>query len=336
MNPKQTIMKVMATAVVVNVCSMVSVNAAHADSSRLDTVDIGKNAKIYNSLSTIQDEASQIKTSLHISFIDDPNSDKQIAVLSTEGSNIAAGKKVIPKKGEDGSEAGYKSAILQWASSYHVSFEMIDGKAKFYKVAPVNTIDSKSVTSTVGYNVGGDVTASETPSGKITGGATWSTSASYNQADYKTILDVDTDKKVQWRVPFVSAMNQGYGPYTQDSDEHLYNGNQLFMKSRNGSDYAKDNFISSDQMPSLASYSFSPGMIAVITAEKDENVSEVKVKYERTSDNYWMDWYGGYGNRHGWGVIGCWMGTNFKEQYQVHSTNQYKIDWKNHKLIEKN
>ncbi|PYE88089.1 beta-channel forming cytolysin [Bacillus sp. 196mf] len=306
----------------------------YAENQSLNTFDLGKSAKVYNSLSTILDPTSQIKTSLHVSFIEDPHSDKNIAILSTEGSNIPAGKKIISKEGDDGSEAGYKSAILQWASLYNISFEITEGKAKFYKVAPVNAIDSKNVTSTVGYKIGGSVKISDNPEGSISGDATWTTSTSYSQNDYKTLLDTDTDKKVQWRVPFVSAMNQGYGPYTQDS-YHIYNGNQLFMKSRNGSVYAQNNFISSDEMPPLASYGFSPGMIAIISAEKDDDISEMKIKYDRVSDNYWMDWYGGYGNRHGWGVIGCWMGTNFKEQHQVNSTHQYKVDWKNHKLQEK-
>ncbi|HDR4441078.1 hypothetical protein BK720_06610 [Bacillus thuringiensis serovar brasilensis] len=57
------------------------------------------------------------------------------------------------------------------------------------------------------------------------------------------------------------------------------------MKSRNAVYWAKDNFISSDEMPALAAYGFSPDMIAVVVADKSEKSSNLKVTYTRTSDD---------------------------------------------------
>ncbi|BFH17051.1 beta-channel forming cytolysin [Paenibacillus melissococcoides] len=282
-------------------------------------IDIGQGAKVYNNLSTrFGDE--KIKTSLSVSFIDDPHSNKQIAVITTEGSNIDADRKIsFP---EQDSYPGYYRATMHWASSYRVAMEL-NGSGDFFKVAPTNTIDKKTVSSTIGYTIGGTIGSLPNSSNN------WSTSVSYEQADYKTILKTDTNKKVEWTVPFVSAMNQGWGPYDRDSFTVNY-GNELFSKSRNGQVWAKDNFLSSDQMPALAAYSFSPAVVAVVIADKTDSLSELTVHLGRTQDSYKLQWHNELFG------LGFWVGSNEKDTSQATFTTKYILDWKNHKLVEKN
>ncbi|OUB07095.1 beta-channel forming cytolysin [Bacillus thuringiensis serovar yunnanensis] len=289
-----------------------------------NVVDIGKNAKVYNSFSTIYNVSSQMKTSIQVSFIEDPNSNKKIAIISTAGSNIAADKRIVDVDTPFPSEPGENVAGLEWPSSYHIEMELKDNQSQFYKVAPANTVDTKSVTSSVGYTIGSGIKMGDKPDGGISGNVNWSTSVTYNQSDYKTFLAYDSDKKVNWTISFVSAMNQGYGPYDRDSYNPTY-GNQLFMKSRNGSVWAKDNFISNEEMPGLASYGFSPAVIAVITTDKDTMTpSKLQIRYGRIKDRYDLKW-GGV----------AWAGDLQKNFNNLWGGTYYEIDWGNHRLIDK-
>ncbi|PFN14778.1 beta-channel forming cytolysin [Bacillus cereus] len=334
MKNKRFILKKIVTSIIMGVCFTSYSTIASADTNLESIVDIeqnGQNAKVYNNFSTLYDEPAKIKTSLLVSIIDDPYSNKQIAVIKTDGSNINANKSVEGLTDEYGHEAGYMSAVLKWASAYNIGMET-GANSQFYKVSPINTIDTKTITSSIGYNIGGEIKVSDKPDGGGSVGMNWSTSTSYTQTDYKTILETDTANKVQWRIPFISTMNQGYGPYDRDSDDSIYR-NQLFMKSRNIATWAKDNFISSDEMPALASYGFSPGMIAVVIADKSEDRSTLKITYARNSDNYRMDWVSSINGLHGSGA-GWWVGGNIKDVIEMVSVHNYSLDWKNHRLIE--
>ncbi|EOO57811.1 beta-channel forming cytolysin [Bacillus cereus VD196] len=288
-----------------------------------NVVDIGRDTKVYTSFSTIYNEGAKVKTSIQVSFIEDPNSDKRIAIINTAGSNIAADKKIIDKSFSIG-KPGETIAGLEWPSSYHIEMELKDEQAQFYKVVPANTVDTKSVMSTVGYAIGGGIKMSEKPDANISGAVNWLTSVKYDQSDYKTFLTYDSDKKVNWNISFVSAMNQGYGPYDRDSNNLTY-GNQLFMKSRNGSVWAKNNFIANEEMPGLASYGFSPGVIAVVITDKDvTKPSKLNIRYGRTKDLYSLKW----------GDI-AWVGGLEKNINSTWGGTYYEIDWSNHQIIEK-
>ncbi|HDR4441079.1 hypothetical protein BK720_06605 [Bacillus thuringiensis serovar brasilensis] len=113
------------------------------------------------------------------------------------------------------------SAFLKWASSYNVEMELSNANSQFYKVSLINTVDKKTITSSVGYNIGGESKIGAKVGGGTSGGMNWSTSASYDQHDYKTVLETDTSHNVQWKVPFVSSMNQGFGLYTRVSDDSI-------------------------------------------------------------------------------------------------------------------
>ncbi|MGH1287813.1 beta-channel forming cytolysin [Bacillus toyonensis] len=334
MNNQTSILKKMVlSSFGVSTCFALFSPTSLADTKTVNPVDIGQGAKVHQNLSTKQDASNNMKTSLEVSIINDPNNNKQIAVIKTDGSFINADKEITGQP-YAGHEDGYMAADLKWASSYGIKMELPNQTAKFHKALPINTVDKKTITSTVGYNIGGDIQMTD---GKASGGTTWSTSASYEQPDYKTILENDTADTVQWKVPFVSAMNQGYGPYTRDSSDLTW-GNQLFMKKRTGSWATKDNFISSDEMPTLASYGFSPGMIAVVVADKSEKTSKLKVTYTKNSDDYKLGWINTI-NTKPWplpsGIIDeHWIGSNTKDVSSSTSVNDYTIDWEHHRLIE--
>ena len=271
--------------------------------------------KIHHNYVTKQNDRTGNKTSLQISFIDDPASNKKIAVISTEGSIIDSGYKLTEKR-ILGEAPGYFRASLDWASGYTVGMKLEGGEAKFHKMAPINSIDTKTISSTIGYNIGGSLSVGS----EVNGSFNWSMTASYDQEDYKTVLKSVTDKDLQWEVGFVSAMNQGWGPYNRDSTGFW--GNELFMKTRN-QHWAINNFLSPTQMPSLSARNFSPAMVATVIADKNEKLTKLKVYTGRWNDQYDLNW-----------ISSRWVGTNTKNISYESSVVEYTLDWKNMKVIE--
>ncbi|RZH97286.1 beta-channel forming cytolysin, partial [Staphylococcus condimenti] len=88
----------------------------------------------------------------------------------------------------------------------------------------------------------------------------------YVQPDFKTILESPTDKKGGWKVIFNNMVKQNWEPYDRDSGNPVY-GNQLFMKTRNGSMKATDNFLDPNKASSLLSSGFSTDFATVITMD---------------------------------------------------------------------
>ncbi|MGO0731975.1 beta-channel forming cytolysin [Bacillus shihchuchen] len=214
--------------------------SAFADSK--GTVENLQNGgKVYNSFKTTYDMKQNIKNSIKVSFIEDPYADKKIAIVTTDGSNIDA-KYTI--------NGGYYNAGLKWPSAYHTEAEITSGdSAQFHKAAPVNTMTSAKVTSEVGYTLGGSVKVGVNDKGpnadaSITGSFAWKESVSYDQVDYKTVLETHTDKKLNWKVGFQSFNYPEWGIYNRDSFNTFY-GNQLFMKSRSYNE-GTNNFVSKD------------------------------------------------------------------------------------------
>ncbi|WP_240517487.1 beta-channel forming cytolysin [Bacillus pseudomycoides] len=296
-----------------------SSTSAHADSLK-PIEEIGSGAKVMTSLDTTYHGNANIKNSIKVSFIDDPTIDKKYAVIATEGSNIGSNL--------DYREHDYYNADLIWTSAFKTGLEITSNdSAAFYKVLPKNNIETKNVSSTVAYNVGGGLEVKQenggvSAGGSVTAGASWSTTVSYDQADYKTFLENSTDKKVDWKVAFDKYYN-GNGFYDRDSSS--FNGNQLFMVTTSGLRSAKDNLVPQDKLPSLTAYGFQPGTIAIITADKDEESTDLAVKHSRERDVYQM-----------FKPVG-WKGYNEKniniDPNQNTSVDQYKIDWKNNKIV---
>lgn len=131
---------------------------------------------------------------------------------------------------------------------------------------------------------------------------------------------------------FCFCYDQGWGPYNRDSVTDRY-GNELFSKNRDTHVWAKDNFVSDDEMPALAACGFSPGVLAVVTADKDASSSDLTVKLGRSQDDYWMDWVSWAGGMHAVGV-GWWVGSNNKDIKTSKSTTKYTLNWDKNELVE--
>ncbi|WP_018767727.1 beta-channel forming cytolysin [Bacillus sp. 105MF] len=297
-----------------------SSSSAHADSLKA-IEDIGNGAKVMTSLDTTYHSDANIKNSIKVSFIDDPTVDKKYAVVSTEGSNIGSNLKYINNS--------YYDADMLWTSAFKTGLEITSNdSAAFYKVLPKNSIETKNVASTVAYNIGGGVEVKqESGAGaSATAGASWSTTVSYDQSDYKTFLENSTNRKVDWKVAFDKFYN-GNGFYDRDSFSSIFNGNQLFMVTTSGARSAIDNLVPQDKLPSLTAYGFQPGTIAIITADKNEDSTDLSVKHSREQDKYGLLKPTG------------WKGFNTKNielnEHENTSVDHYQIDWKNNKILHK-
>ncbi|MGR5863587.1 leukocidin family pore-forming toxin [Bacillus cereus] len=264
------------------------------------------------------------KLSLTLSIIDDPNADKLVGIVKTDGTHILPDTRTQENSKND--------AIFEWPSAYHFKLDLLSdpgevtSKAQFLKVLPVNENLESTVTSTVAYNIGGGIKASATPEGSGTAGAVWTESVSYKQPNYRTVLTKNTEKEATWDTSFISAMNQGSGPYTRDANN--FYGNELFLKTRNGSGTALHNILSGSNLPPLIQGGFDPSMIAVIIADKSEKSTPIKLSMDRDYDTYQVFWNAPI----------SWYANNFKNtrtttkySYGQNKWNYY-IDWQNHKF----
>lgn len=115
-------------------------------------------------------------------------------------------------------------------------------------------------------------------------------------------------------------VNQNWGPY--DRILGTVYGNQLFMKTRNGSMKAADNFLDPNKASSLLSSGFSPDFATVITMDRKatKQQTNIDVIYERVRDDYQLHW-----------TSTNWKGTNTKDKWTDRSSERYKIDWEKKK-----
>ncbi|MDA1775020.1 leukocidin family pore-forming toxin [Bacillus cereus] len=313
-------------------------NGGHT--TKPDVKNIGDGAQVFTDVNVDESSEVYMKTTLNVSFIEDPNSQKKFAVLTTEGSNIdsygwdGGGKQRPSPVGN-----GYWRANMYWPSAYETNIKVLDTGAKdpkFTNIAPKNGVTDTKITSTVGYTTGGTISAGPAPAGG-TGGVNWSKSVSYDQPDYKTEVTQNTSNSVTWRVPFVSMLNQGWGPYTRDSNTNNsiggYKGNELFIKSGDANVSAKDNFISADQMTPLVGYGFSPAMIGTLAVDTHDDVptTTIEVTHTRYVDDYEMHWadFLVFPHAH-------WFGINYQDKDTQTFTTKYQLDWKNHTITKLN
>ncbi len=121
---------------------------------------------------------------------------------------------------------------------------------------------------------------------------------------------------------FNNMVNQNWGPYDRDSWNPVY-GNQLFMKTRNGSMKAADNFLDPNKASSLLSSGFSPDFATVITMDRkaSKQQTNIDVIYERVRDDYQLHW-----------TSTNWKGTNTKDKWTDRSSERYKIDWEKEEM----
>uniref|UniRef100_UPI00336AECEF alpha hemolysin fused with spy-catcher n=1 Tax=Staphylococcus aureus TaxID=1280 RepID=UPI00336AECEF len=281
------------------------------------TTDIGSNTTVKTGDLVTYDKENGMHKKVFYSFIDDKNHNKKLLVIRTKGT-IAGQYRVY-------SEEGANKSGLAWPSAFKVQLQLPDNEvAQISDYYPRNSIDTKEYMSTLTYGFNSNVTGDDT--GKIGGliGANVSIGHTlrYVQPDFKTILESPTDKKVGWKVIFNNMVNQNWGPYDRDSWNPVY-GNQLFMKTRNGSMKAADNFLDPNKASSLLSSGFSPDFATVITMDRcaSKQQTNIDVIYERVRDDYQLHW-----------TSTNWKGTNTKDKWTDRSSERYKIDWEKEEM----
>nr|7O1Q_A Chain A, Alpha-hemolysin hybridized Abeta [synthetic construct]7O1Q_B Chain B, Alpha-hemolysin hybridized Abeta [synthetic construct]7O1Q_C Chain C, Alpha-hemolysin hybridized Abeta [synthetic construct]7O1Q_D Chain D, Alpha-hemolysin hybridized Abeta [synthetic construct]7O1Q_E Chain E, Alpha-hemolysin hybridized Abeta [synthetic construct]7O1Q_F Chain F, Alpha-hemolysin hybridized Abeta [synthetic construct]7O1Q_G Chain G, Alpha-hemolysin hybridized Abeta [synthetic construct] len=281
------------------------------------TTDIGSNTTVKTGDLVTYDKENGMHKKVFYSFIDDKNHNKKLLVIRTKGT-IAGQYRVY-------SEEGANKSGLAWPSAFKVQLQLPDNEvAQISDYYPRNDAEFRHDS---GYEVhhqklvffAEDVGSNK---GAIIGLMVGGVVIAYVQPDFKTILESPTDKKVGWKVIFNNMVNQNWGPYDRDSWNPVY-GNQLFMKTRNGSMKAADNFLDPNKASSLLSSGFSPDFATVITMDRkaSKQQTNIDVIYERVRDDYQLHW-----------TSTNWKGTNTKDKWTDRSSERYKIDWEKEEM----
>ncbi|MGZ0075600.1 beta-channel forming cytolysin [Staphylococcus aureus] len=250
------------------------------------------------------------------SFIDDKNHNKKLLVIRTKGT-IAGQYRVY-------SEEGANKSGLAWPSAFKVQLQLPDNEvAQISDYYPRNSIDTKEYMSTLTYGFNGNVTGDDT--GKIGGliGANVSIghTLKYVQPDFKTILESPTDKKVGWKVIFNNMVNQNWGPYDRDSGNLVY-GNQLFMKTRNGSMKQQRTSLILTKQVLYYLQGFHHTFATVITMDKSiQTTNKYRCTYVRVRDDYQLHW-----------TSTNWKGTNTKDKWTDRSSEDIKSIGENEEM----
>lgn len=266
----------------------------------------GKEAKVFTS-SDAHQNATGVKTSVSVSFIEDPNNSNLTALVSIKGF-IPSG---LTKYG------GYWDSGMNWTSKYNVTVESQNNdKVKIIESIPSNKIETVKVSETIGYSVGGDVSANkDTASGGLNAGYSVQRSISYDQPDFKTIQKADEIRKTSWDIEF-NATRDGY----DKNSYHAIYGNQLFMKSRLHNT-GFNNLTDDKDLSPLISGGFTPDMAIALKAPKDTEKSTLRLNYNRYPDIYCLKWN-----------TTQWWGENISISNPIPTVHYYEIDWKNHTI----
>ncbi|TPE22669.1 beta-channel forming cytolysin [Clostridium perfringens] len=290
------------------VSTLLFANISHVKAATLsETIESnGKKAEVFTSSDA--NSTNGRKTSITASFIEDPNDSDLTALVSLKG--------FIPS---NLSKTGDKyHGNMYWPSKYNIYVQSFDSndKVKIIESIPTNKIETVQVNETIGYTIGGDVSASkDSASGGLNASYSVQRSISYEQPDFKTIQKLDNTKAVSWNVIFNSTKH-GY----DKNSYHLFYGNQLFMKSRlynNGI----NNLTEDKDLSTLISGGFSPNMAVALKAPKGTKESQLILSYRTYHDLYRLNWTGTE-----------WWGSNQENATPTYATHAYKIDWTNHKV----
>lgn len=284
-----------------------------ANAASIET--IGKGAQVHKTTANADEPGNEISQILNFNFIKDTNYDKEVLVLKTAGTINSGYQAPDPSQ--------YSASSLRWGGQYNVKVEVASKDAtNIIDYAPKNQNEAHEVTSTVGYNIGGDIKVSNSLSGAGNGGYSFSETINYKQDSYKTSLLRQTNpKQVGWEVEANKIYVNGYGPYTRAQHYNFTYGNELFLASRSANVYAGQNFVHPSAMPVLARGNFNPEFISVLTHNPKDNGKEtlLKVTYERKVDKYQDFWNGLH-----------WWGQNLKNFESKTLVATYKVDWDKH------
>lgn len=265
----------------------------------------GKKAEVFTS-SEAQESEIGTKSSVSVSFIEDPNNSDLIALVSVKGF-IPSG---LNKTG--GNEIG----TMFWPSKYGVIIESRDPKndVKILESIPSNKVETVRVTETMGYSIGGSISATKDGGATANSNTNFSVSRSvaYDQQDYKTTQRSDNLQRASWDIEF-NATRDGY----DRNSYHFIYGNQLFMKSRL-SNTGDQNFTDNKDLSALIVGGFSPNMVVALKAPKGTEKSQLTVRLDRYIDRYRINW-----------AFTQWVGNNIGATHPEATSHTYELDWKN-------
>ncbi|KEI01942.1 beta-channel forming cytolysin [Clostridium botulinum] len=296
---------VIITSLLLSLCTNLSSISANAAESK-------KEAQSYTATDVVTSPKGNIKSTLSVTFVEDPFDSQFTALVSTEGSFIPSG---FIKKTSD-----YYAEML-WPAVYDTLIESKSKRnsVKITKSIPTNQIKAPTVSETMGYSIGGNISLEKSSQGEaktsagISGSYNFSRSVNYDQPEYNTLLKNTTSNSAHWQVEY----NANNGGYNRDSYNSLY-GNELFMKSRLYN-YGDKNLTDYNDLPSLITGGFSPKVVVALKAPKNTKTSVITVYYTRFNDKYDLDW-------------DCiqWFGRNLKLFNETKFRSDFELDWKKH------
>lgn len=273
------------------------------------TILTQNNKQITNYTATASNSRNGYKATIDTTFVDDKHSDGMTTILSLKGF-IPSGKRIY--------RAAAKYGAMEWPSKYKVEVKnlSLNKSVKIVDSIPKNAIDTKIISNSIGYSIGGGVETSQ-KSLSLNANYTFSKSVSYEQPDYKTIQMSDDNELASWKTIFTETQ-QGYNL----SSWNIMYGNQLFMKTRYRGDY-ETNFLDDSELSTLIAGGFSPNMGLVLTAPNGTKNSVIEVTLSKVLDTYFMRW-----------ADTNWFGFNYGNDNELKQTFKFRINWKDHKIKE--
>lgn len=312
--------KFIKAATATSVAFMLFSNSVYADSTITPVSEKKLDDKItlYKTTATADSDKLNISQLLTFNFIEDKTYDKDTLILKAAG-NINSGYKA-----PNHSDTIFSS--FYWGAKYNILIStQSNDTVNVVDYAPKNQNEQFQVQNTLGYSFGGDISISNGLSGGINGSESFSETINYKQESYRTTIDRRTSNKtVGWGVEANKIMNAGWGPYGRDSYHDIY-GNELFLGGRQSKLNAGQNFLPTNEMPILSRGNFNPEFLGVLSHKpKGNNISKIKVIYQREMDEYTNYWNGFH-----------WTGANYKNQNNATFSSIYEINWDQHtvKLI---
>lgn len=267
----------------------------------------GQQAQVFTSADA-QESSTGAKSSISVSFIEDPQNSDLIALVSIKGF-IPSG---LIRRGD------YYWGELVWPSKYGVVVTTSDSEnqVKVLESIPRNRIETVRVTETMGYTIGGNISANkDAASGSTNASFNVSRSVAYDQQDFRTTQRSDSLNQASWEVEF-NATRDGY----DRSSYNILYGNQLFMKTRLQNE-GRFNLTEDKDLSSLISGGFSPNMVIALKAPKGTEKSNLSIDFQRSLDTYRIDW-----------STTQWFGTNNAASQPESNIHNYELNWKEHTI----
>ena len=295
-------------------------NIATSVSDLKDVKDYPGDSYVKKRTATASDRKQKITQTLQFNFIKDKDYDKEMIVLKTQGIIASGFRNALPQ--------GYNEGILKWPGEYFVKVSpQGSDSTQVVDYAPKNNDASREVRATYGYKIGGDLSLRNgSGSGSLSADYNYSETVKYRQDSYRTYLGSPvSDKAIAWTVEANGFIVNGFGPYSRERFDDSGNryGNEMFLGKRQCSCWGSYNFVNPASMPTLATQTFNPEFLTVLSHDTDDKqkTTQFKVEYGRKMDDYKVHW----NNLH-------WWGENIKNTSTEGFVATYEVNWETHEV----